>query len=140
MATAKVLIDINICLDAILSRKPFAADALELIERSQLGDFGGLIAAHSFDTMFYILNKRIGRTKTNKGLKEIRRAFDVASVTQSIIDEALKFKWDDFEDAIHYYAAKEAGCEAIITRNSSDFKQGELSVLSPIQFLKRLDQ
>ncbi|MDZ7694346.1 MAG: PIN domain-containing protein [Balneolaceae bacterium] len=136
----KVLIDINICLDAIFYRKPFAAHAFELIERSQSGDFTGMVAAHSFDTLFYFLKKKTSRSKAYKGLKEIRRAFDVASVTSSVIDNALDSEWNDFEDAIHYFAAKSEKCEAIVTRNQKDFDRSDIAIISPSSFLKQLDR
>jgi predicted nucleic acid-binding protein len=54
------------------------------------------------------------------------------------IDDALKARWKDFEDAIHYQAAKAAGCDAIITRNAKDFKKADLPILSPQEFLDQL--
>ncbi|PAU94735.1 PIN domain nuclease [Aliifodinibius salipaludis] len=140
MTLTKVLIDTNICLDAIIYRRPYAAQALELIERSESKDFRGIISAHSFDTLFYILNKKMNRTKAYKGLKEIRRAFDVAPVTSSVIDSALDSQWNDFEDAIHYFAAKSEACKAIVTRNQKDFDQSEITILSPMKFLNQLDE
>lgn len=140
MALMKILIDTNLCLDAILSRKPFAVHALELVERSELGDFKGMIAAHSFDNLFYILSKKLSRKKAYKGLNEIRKAFDVTAVTPSVIDNALHSEWKDFEDAIHYHAARATGCDGIITRNSKDFDQTDLPIFSPIGFLEKLDE
>lgn len=140
MALMKALIDTNVCLDAAQRRKPFASAAVEILAQSENGTFTGYLSAHSFDTIFYILRKHGTKKSAYHGIEGLRKTIKIAPVSTKIIDQALAAEWDDFEDAIHYYAAKEAGCEAIITRNSSDFKQGELSVLSPIQFLKRLDQ
>ena len=53
--------------------------------------------------------------------------------------EALKLRWPDFEDAIHYRAALSAGCDAIVTRNPGDFKEAGLTVLTPPQLLDDLD-
>lgn len=137
MILNKPLIDTNVCLDNILDRKPFAAHALELTQRSQQGSFDGIIAAHSFDTLFYLLNKRIGKTKAYKGIKALRKAYGIAPVMEQVIDKAINANWKDFEDAIHYYSAKAAGCDAIVTRNEKDFKQSDLPVLSPGEFLAR---
>src|SRR5699024_2833901 len=108
--------DTNICLDVVLSRKPFAVDAAKIVEQAEKRSFTGVLAAHSFDTIFYLLNKSIGQKKAYVGLKALRRAFGVADVTQTVIDAALQLSWPDFEDAIHYQAARAAGCDAIVTR------------------------
>jgi|AntRauTorckE6833_2_1112554.scaffolds.fasta_scaffold04710_2 predicted nucleic acid-binding protein len=137
MEINNVLIDTNICLDAVLNRKPFAANALEITERAQMGDFVGAVASHSFDTIFYFLRKDAGIAKAYKGLDILRKAFKVASVTQSVIDKAIGGRWNDFEDAIHYYTARASGCDAIITRNRKDFTESTLPILSPSEFLAR---
>ena len=139
MTLNRVLIDSNICLDVILNRAPFALKAVEIIQYCEEGHFSGWIAAHSFDTIFYILSKQIGKKKAYKGVHYIRDVFGVASVSEKTIDEALKLKWPDFEDAIHYQAALQVGCDAIVTRNDNDFKNTKLPVLSPFQFLEQLE-
>jgi len=135
MAFKKILIDTNICIDAALFRKPYVSDALKIIERCQFGELKGFIAAHSFDTIFYLLRKTHSKTDRYVLLEELRSVFRVAPVTQKEIDEALNLKWPDFEDAIHYRAAVAASCEAIVTRNSIDFKQSDLPVLTPAELL-----
>lgn len=139
MTLSNVLIDINVCLDTVFDSLLFAAPAQEIAERSELGEFNAYVAAHSFDTMFYVLRKRAGgKNKAKKGIKDIRKAFGVAPVTEQIIDEAIAVAWNDFEDAIHHEAARAAGCQAIITRNKKDFKDADLLVFSPQEFLDEL--
>jgi len=139
MGYKKVLIDTNICIDAALFRKPFVSNALQIIELSESGAFNGNIAAHSFDTIFYILRKEFTIQKRYALIDQLRSVFEVAPITQNIIDEALILRWPDFEDAIHYCAALNAGCEAIVTRNPGDFKEADLVILTPSQFLADID-
>lgn len=58
-----VLLDTNVCLDVMLNRQPFAVKAGEIIDRTESGEITGSIAAHSFDTLFYIIEKKSGRKK-----------------------------------------------------------------------------
>jgi hypothetical protein len=44
----------------------------------------------------------------------------------------------DFEDAVQYYAAISAKADAIITRNTKDYKHASIPVLTAEQFLKTL--
>jgi len=139
MTLTNVLIDTNICLDAAQRRKPFYSNALRIIEISQFGNISGWIAAHSVDTIFYILKNNNSKKEVYTVLNGLRRAFKIAPVTQSIIDAALNLKWDDFEDAVHHEAARAVGCQAIITRNKTDFKDADLQVFSPQEFLDEIN-
>jgi len=135
MGYKRILIDTNICIDAALIRKPFATNALQIINLSQSGYVNAFIAAHTLDTIFYLLRKKIPVQKRYALLREFRSVFNIASVTQEIIDSALELEWADFEDAIHYQAAVAAGCDAIVTRNPEDFIETIIPVLSPAQLL-----
>ena len=44
----------------------------------------------------------------------------------------------DFEDGIQYYTALEAQCELIVTRNLKDFKKSTIPVMSPKEYLTKL--
>lgn len=138
MTLTKILIDTNICFDVVLTRKPFLTDAAKIFQRCEDGYFTGMIAAHSFDTIFYVLRKKIGEQKAYRGLRYIRTIFGIADTTETVIDKALQDKWPDFEDAIHYQTALAAGCQAIVTRNPKDFKNSSLPVLSPEEYLNQL--
>jgi len=140
MAYKNVLLDTNICLDVILYRHPFAVKSGEIIDKAESGFFSAFIAAHSFDTLFYILVNKIGRERAYEGIETLRNVCVVADVSQLIIDNALKEKWPDFEDAIHYQSALAAGCDAIVTRNPNDFLTDNLSILSPNQFLAEINK
>ena len=135
MVLNKILIDTNICIDAIEDRKPFSTAAVQLLEASENGVVTGFVSAHSFDTLFYILIQTTKREYIYRAIEGLRRTIRVAPVNQAVIDKALQDKWPDFEDAIHYHAALEAGCDGIITRNQKDFANSSLPVLSPEEFL-----
>lgn len=139
MAFKNILVDTNICIDAALIRKPFVSNALRIIELSESGVFNAHIAAHSFDTIFYLLRKDYSISQRYTLIGEFRSVFKVAQVNQEIIDDSLKLKWPDFEDAIHYRAALAAGCDALVTRNPNDFKTDDFPVLSPQQFLDEIN-
>ena len=131
----RVLVDTNICLDAALRRQPFASDAIEILSRSEMGELHAFLSAHSFDTLFYILSKSWNHEVAYTALSGLRKAVNIAPVTQKIIDSALHLKWKDFEDGIHHECAIEVDCNVIITRNTSDFTQSSLPVMEPDEFL-----
>lgn len=135
MAFKKILIDTNICIDAALVRKPFVADALQIINLSQSGKLDAYVAAHTFDTIFYVLRKKYTVQQRYDLLNEFRSVFSIASVTPEIINSALQLEWPNLEDAIHYRVAVTISCDAIVTRNPQDFHKISIPVLSPAQVL-----
>lgn len=138
MILNKVLIDTNICLDAIQRRKPYVVNAAKIFEKSENKKFKGFVSAHSFDTLFYILSKKWSSKRVYKAIGGLRRTIDVARVDKKVIDEAFRLQWSDFEDAIHYQAALAEDCDAIVSRDKNDFENADLQVLSPIEFLDKL--
>uniref|UniRef100_UPI0030EE913F hypothetical protein n=1 Tax=Rhodohalobacter sp. 8-1 TaxID=3131972 RepID=UPI0030EE913F len=60
----------------------------------------GLVAAHSFDAIFYILSQTASQENVYLAIKGLRRTVDIANVSRGVIDQALQIKWPDFEDAI----------------------------------------
>jgi hypothetical protein len=62
------------------------------------------------------------------------------AVADAQIQAALSSSFTDFEDAIQHFAAKADGSiSAIITRNETDYSASEIPVLSPDEFLAKLD-
>lgn len=57
MGFKNVLLDTKVCLDAALFRKPFASKALKVFEEAEERSVTLTIAAHTFDTIFYILKR-----------------------------------------------------------------------------------
>jgi predicted nucleic acid-binding protein len=139
MTFNRILVDTNICIDAAIVRKPYVDTALKIINLADTGEIEAKISAHTFNTIYYVLRKEFSISKRYTLIEELRSVFGVAPVTQRIIDRALKLRWRDFEDAIQHEAAIESGCDAIVSRNRSDFQESELPVLSPIQLLESLD-
>lgn len=135
MVPRRILIDTNICIDAIQKRKPFDVNAQRILDYSERSIIDGFVAAHSFDTIFYILIQTTSQQNVYQAIEGLRRTVDIAPVSSEVIDQALQLKWPDFEDAIHYQAALAAGCEAVVTRNPNDFKSDGLPVLSPEELL-----
>jgi predicted nucleic acid-binding protein len=82
MGFKRILIDTNICIDAALIRKPFATNALQIINLSQSVHVNAFIAAHTLDTIFYLLRKKIPVQQRYALLREFRSVFNIAAVTQ----------------------------------------------------------
>ncbi|REL38503.1 PIN domain-containing protein [Rhodohalobacter sp. SW132] len=133
----KILIDSDVCLDSITSRYPFSVNADKILQLAEENTIEALVTAESFSNMFYILRKLSNPAKAISVLKDLRSVVQIAAVGHSVIDSALNSAWTDFEDAIQYHCAIEVKCDAIVTRNVSDFKKASIPVHSPPEFLSQ---
>jgi hypothetical protein len=133
----KLFIDSDILLDLSLQRMPFYFPALNLMELCYQGRLQAITSPVAFVNTNYFLNKFTPSARM-QSLRRIRSVVRMADVDESMIDLALASQFDDFEGAVQYYAAVNAGAEAIITRNIKDYKQSSIPILSPEDFLKTL--
>jgi predicted nucleic acid-binding protein len=131
----KILIDSDICLDAITERIPFHNQAQLILHLAEKREIEAYVTSVAFSNMFYLLSKWSSSQKAYTVLSKLRKIVSIGSVTQQEVDATLQAKWTDFEDALQYYAAKTHNCELIVTRNISDYKQSELPVFTPSEFL-----
>ena len=68
---------------------------------------------------------------------DLRSHVHVIIVGQDCVDATLRLRPKDFEDALQYFAAKQANADYIITRNKKDFGFSDIPVLEPGEFLSR---
>jgi predicted nucleic acid-binding protein len=136
----RLLVDVNVVLDAVLERGPQSSAAAKLWVAAETKRVEALISAHGVTTLFYLLAHTKGSAFARRILGSITAAFGVAAVDQAVIGRALALAWPDFEDAVCAAAAEAAGCDAIVTRNPKDFSASPLPVLAPETALALLDE
>lgn len=131
----KILIDSDVCLDFITGRQPYFNDAKRLFWEVEKEVLHGVISPESFSNMYYVLCRFHPPAKVIRQLKTLRSIISVGMLAGTVIDQALDSGWNDFEDAIQHFCAVEAGCDAIVTRNTRDFGKSELPVKTPSEIL-----
>ena len=137
-SATKVLIDLNIILDTLQRREPHYADAARVLAHAEIGNIRGLVAAHSWTTLFYLYAKDQSADQARVHLTELLQFLGVAAVEQTVIEQALNLPYRDFEDAVQMMAAVRAGAQYLLTRNVQDYKAGPLPVLQPAELLALL--
>lgn len=131
----KILIDSDVCLDSITGRIPHSNPADRLFGHVEDGVVKGIVSAESFSNIFYILRKLSSAKMAIQQIKNLRLLVNAGAIHESTIDSALKSGWNDFEDSLQYFCSLENDCDAIVTRNSSDFQRSEIPVLTPTEFI-----
>ena len=131
----KLFLDTNVILDLLGKREPFVKDAAAIVSLADKGAVSLVVSALSYSTTDYFLKKILSPSKSIENLRKFRTISEVVPLDDIIIDKSLNSNFSDFEDGLQYYSALKANCEFIITRNAKDFKQSDLTVLTPQEFL-----
>ncbi len=134
-----ILFDTNIVLDVMLDRTPFSEPASRLLSLVERGDITGFICATTVTTIHYLATKVLGKEQAQNQIKNLITLFDIASVNRTVIEDALKSKFLDFEDSVIYQSSRHVGAQAIVTRDPKGFKKSKLPVYSPTEMLKILE-
>ena len=134
----KVLLDTNVVLDVLLDRKPHVADSARIFRLVEEGKATGLLCATTLTTLDYLLSQSLGRPDSRAVLARLLRLFEIAPVTRTVIEGALRSEMADFEDAVLVYAARQAGADAVVTRNPKDFAKATCPIFDPRQFLSQM--
>jgi predicted nucleic acid-binding protein len=130
----RVLYDTNVLLDVLLKREPFFADSAAALDAVGQGQVEGYVVGHAVTTLFYLLRRALGMTKSRQVLTDLLAKMRVASVTDSGVRQALSGLFKDFEDGVTHAAAQEAKVSVIVTRNVSDFTKGTIPAVLPEVF------
>ena len=131
----KLFIDSNILIDLIDKREPFYNDIALISTLAENQEFKMAASSISFVNTFYVISRKLDPKLINEALKKFRLICAVSSVDEINIDKSLISDFNDFEDAVQYYSALHHKCDIIITRNKKDFKNAEIPVLTPEEFL-----
>jgi predicted nucleic acid-binding protein len=133
----KVFLDSDVLLDLLLNREPFADEIAEIIEDSIAEKIKLCVSPISITNINYIIGKLENQKKADSQTKKILEIVKVENVGQAIVTKAANSKFKDFEDAVQNYCAEDAGHQIIITRNTKDYKESRLSILTPKEYLAK---
>ena len=135
----RLLFDINVVLDVLLDRKPFADPSSAAWEAVERGDVEGMLSAHALTTLHYINAKAVGVRMATETTEALLTVFDVAPIDEAVLRAAVALKWPDFEDAVTAAGARRAKCDAVVTRNPRDFKGAPIRVLTPSEMVALIE-
>jgi predicted nucleic acid-binding protein len=134
----KILVDTNVVLDVLLDRTPFSGPAARLFARIENSAVEAFLCATTITTVDYLLNQSLSCSASKKALHRLLELFEIAPVNRPVIEEALRSRMADFEDAVLACSANLVGAEAVVTRNTKDFKGSPVKALDPLEFLSIL--
>ena len=137
---SKIFIDSDVVIDFFTDREPHANPASELFDLNERGKIKLYLSAVSINNIYYIVRRYLGHRKTLKVIEELTLMTEIVGTTKKEIIQALKNNFKDFEDSVQYASALTInGIDVIITRNIKDYKNSEIAVMTPLNYLKMQD-
>ncbi len=132
----KVFIDTNVLIDVLASREPLYDDSAAIWTLAEHRTITGLISVLRFTNTFYHVRRLTDLKTARRTIVLLRDAFTPVACDGSIIHQAIDTRFRDFEDAVQYMSAVQAGTDCLVTRNVDHFPDsGDCPILSPAEFL-----
>ena len=132
----KVLVDINVFMDVLQAREGVRNSLQVLSVLREEDKYCGFVSALTVPILYYFESRKHSDLKARVNVRKILRKFTIVDLTTELIQKAFdEENIPDFEDCIQYHSAKTALCNAIITRNTKDFRRVELDIYMPEKFL-----
>lgn len=133
----RIFVDSDVVIDFFTDREPHVNPASELFELNELGSVKMYLSAVSINNIYYIGRRFLGHKKTIEVVELLTEMTNIVGTTKKEITQALKNDFSDFEDSIQYSSALNVkNLDAIITRNTKDYRNSSIAVLTPVNFLK----
>ena len=137
---SNLFLDTDIILDVLLKREAFYKQSYAIFNLCETENVKLYTSSSIIINVQYIGGKVSNNKNTASVIKYLLENFiDIINPSRDTIVEAYNSTFKDYEDAIQYFTAKEAGLiDFFITRNVKDYKNAvkTLPAHTAAQFLK----
>ncbi|MCB9263321.1 MAG: PIN domain-containing protein [Flavobacteriales bacterium] len=134
----RIFLDTNVVLDLLGEREPFYDSAAKITTLADKAEIELIVSALTYSTVYNLLSRFEGKELVKEKIRKFKVVATTSDLTDKIVDKGLSSKFSDFEDSLQYYCAIKMDCKILITRNGKDFKESEIPVLTPDEYLKSL--
>ena len=136
----KLMIDTNVVLDVLLERPEFYEKSKAVLDLCESKKMLGFVSASSITDIFYLVRRALRSTEeTYKVIEALLNIVGVLSVTEADVHRAFLRHAKDFEDCLLAESAKSNNCVGIVTRDSRDFQNFEITLYSPEEIILKLE-
>lgn len=133
----KILIDTDVILDFFFDREPFSENAAKILSLCESKEIKGFVTPVIISNVYYILRQTAKHEKVIEKLKMLVSIAEILVINKDSILQALNSDFKDFEDALQNYSAElYKEIDIIITRNTKDYKNSSLGVMTLDNYLK----
>ena len=133
----RALIDTCVIIDALQNREGFAENAQQIFLLAANRNIAGYVTAKSVTDIYYIMHRFFHDDKmTRKALQRLLVIFGIMDTGGEDCRQALLSQVSDFEDAVMIETAKRSEADCIVTRNTKDYVNADITVYTPEEFIR----
>ena len=137
----RALIDTCVVVDVLQSRNPFADDAQKIFLLAANQQFIGCITAKSATDVYCLTHRLTHNDKASRAvIGKLFTIFEVIDTAGMDCRRAIPSEVSDYEDAVMIETALRTEVDCIVTRNVSDYSGSPVTVYSPAEFIKKLEE
>ena len=137
MGKIKALIDTNVLLDHLAKREGFYEDAAAIFGMVNDGYLTGIVSSVSIVNCAYVLPKHYDGEAVLEQIREMLHMFTISNVDASVLKKAADVVPYDYEDAVQYMSALPFHPDVIITRDGKGFRDFDILVMTPAEFVSK---
>ena len=135
-----VFLDTNVVIDFMGKREEFFSDASIIFSMIEEGTIHASVSALTIVNCAYILKKAFNSDIMYDKVEALFNMLDVLPITKQQLQNAIKIRPYDYEDAVQYFSALPCHPDVIITRDKKGFRDFGILVMTPSEFVKKLKE
>ncbi len=135
----KIFLDSDVLLDYLTAREPFLNEIKIIIDKGIKKEVKLFTSSLIIANIHYFISKVENSKRAISKIEKLVSFIKILSVGESEILESIKSKFKDFEDSIQNSCAISQKMDLIVTRNVKDFKLSKLPILTPKEFVIKLE-
>lgn len=133
----RALIDTCVIIDALQGREPFCKEAQEIFYIAANKHAVEYISAKAITDIYYLTHRAThSDIETRRILNTLLGLFEILDTTSMDCRKALSSAVSDYEDAVMCETAHRCDVDCIVTRNQRDYKNAEVKIYTPQEFLQ----
>lgn len=137
MGKITALVDTNVLLDHLAHREGFCQDAAIIFSMIDEGMLTGIVSSLSIVNCAYVLPKHYNGNAVLQQIRTMLQMFTISNVDASVLEQATNFEPYDFEDAVQYLSALPYHPDMVITRDKKGFKDFDIQIMTPAEFVQK---
>ena len=135
-----IFLDTNVVIDFMGERKGFFEDASTIFSMIEEGRVHASVSALTIVNCAYILKKAFGSEIMLNKIDVLCQLLDVIPLDKKQLQNAIRLRPYDYEDAVQYLSALPYHPDIVLTRDKRGFKDFDILVMDPSEFVAKVKE
>jgi predicted nucleic acid-binding protein len=132
-----VFLDTNVVVDFMGEREEFFENASAIFSMIDEGTIHASVSALTIVNCAYLLKKAFGSDVMLEKVDILCQMLEVTPIDKQQLQNAISIRPYDYEDAVQYLSALPSRPDVIITRDKRGFRDFNILVMTPAEFVKK---